>query len=158
MWFLYGIYLEQCSDNTDCIQIIQLVCRYMFAFYSWNFRWRTLCIVFIRFIFVQYVVVWIVFIKLTDLVLLCMAPPCVDFAGFLTGGIPAPCFFSFDFLWSLCFSHSLHSLSFSSPPFSSFSDCLVVLFVTSTTLQHLLPPSLTLEEKWKKKVKMYYTH
>ena len=129
-----------CSFYTKCIQsnvwiiwivfrfiqiyvwIIWLVCRYMFTFYLWNFWWRILYTVFIHFIFGQYVVVQIVFIKLMNLVLLHMATPCVDFVGFFKGG-PASCFFSFDFLLSLCFSHSLHSFHSSpslllpSPPF-----------------------------------------
>ena len=152
----------ECIHNNIQIYfwIIQLVCRYIFTFYSWNFWWRTLYRVFIHFIFGQYAVVWIVFVKLMDLVLLCMAPPCVDFVGFFRGNIPAPCFFAFDFHWSLCFSRSLHFfhfLSFSSPPFSSFSDCLVVLLLSPPPVHHLLSPSLTLEEKWKN-VKMYYSH
>ena len=138
----------------DCIQIyvqiIWLVCGYMSTFYSWNFWWKTLHMAFIHLIFGQYAVVQIVFIKLMDLVLLCMAPPCVDFVGFFRGSIPPPFFFSFDFLWSLCLSHSFCSLSpsllFPSPFLTAW------LFFSSSPLpvHHLLSPSLTLEEKWEK--------
>ena len=145
IWFLHGMYLEKCSDNTDCIwiyvQIMWLVCRYMFAFYWWNFWWRTLYMAFIHFILGQYVVVWIVFIKLTDLVLLCMAPQCVDFAGFFRGSIPPLSFFSFDFLWSLCFS-------FLYVPFLLLFTSLLFFFSSSPPPVHqLLCPSLTVEEK-----------
>ena len=125
----------------------------MFAFYLWNFWWRTLYMAFIHSIFRQYVAVRIVFIKLINLVLLHMASPCVDFAGFSRGGIPSPSFFSFDFFWSFCFSHSfmffLFPFSFSSLSFS-FSNCLVVLFCH---LHHMYVIFcllfLGLEEKWK---------
>ena len=120
-----------------------------------------ICTVFIHFIFRHFAIVWIVFVKLLDLVLLCMALPSVDFVGLFRGSIPAPCFFSFDFLSSLCFSHSLHSfrsLFFSSFPFSSFSDFLVVLFIISTTCTSFSVSFSCPRREMEKNVKMYYTH